>query len=144
VMTQREVGERLAAAPGSRTYGLTSVLTAFYAEPKISMRVSRRAFYPVPNVDSVVIDLVRRSPPGQVNADLFSRVARAAFSQRRKTLRNSLTAFIGSPEQAERALIDAGIEPDRRAETLTTWQFATLVRSIGSASGELQPPTDQG
>ena len=117
VMTQREAGERLAAGPGSKTYGHVSVVVAFYASADVVSPVSRKVFYPEPNVDSVLVRLVRRAPPPTDPKRLFA-LSRAAFSQRRKTLRSSLASLAGSPQKAEDALRAAGIAPTARPEEL--------------------------
>ena len=141
VMTQREVGERLAAGPGSRAYGRVSVMCAFHARTRIAMRVSRRAFYPVPNVDSVVVDMERRAQSPDVDRAALSAVVRAAFSQRRKSLRNSLAPLVGSPNAAERAVRDAGIDPGRRPESLSLADFVALALSLDtSGAGAGSPP----
>jgi len=129
VMTQREVGERLAAGVRSKAYGLTSVLVAYFAEAKVVARVSRKAFWPEPKVDSVIVRLVRRAPPA-VPSDVFFAVARAAFSQRRKMLRGSLRGIVESPELLEDALAKAGIAATIRAEELDLQGFATLAENV--------------
>jgi 16S rRNA (adenine1518-N6/adenine1519-N6)-dimethyltransferase len=129
VMTQREVGERLAAEPGTDAYGLTSVLVAFHASATVAGRVSRNAFFPVPNVDSVIVRIARRSEP-QVDQDLFYRVAKAAFGQRRKTLRSSLAAVAGSADEAESKIVEAGLDPKARPETLSLDDFVALTSSF--------------
>ena len=137
VMTQREVGERLAAPPGSKVYGATSVLTAFFAEAKVAAAVSRNAFWPVPNVDSVIIRIDRRTGSLPADAQTFSHVVKAAFGQRRKTLRNTLSALVGSAEAAEKLLASSGIDPSLRPESLNVDAFAELAR-------RLPLPTDAG
>ncbi|MDQ3986219.1 MAG: 16S rRNA (adenine(1518)-N(6)/adenine(1519)-N(6))-dimethyltransferase RsmA [Actinomycetota bacterium] len=117
VMTQKEVGERLLSAPGSRIYGQTSVLLAYFAEGELAGRISRRAFYPVPRVDSVVVRLSRRRTLPDVEWRPFSALVKAAFSQRRKTLRNSLSSAVGAA-RAEELLIGAGLDPNVRAEAV--------------------------
>ena len=131
VMTQREVGERLAAPPGDKVYGQSSVMAAYYAEVEVAARVSRNAFFPVPNVDSVIVSLTRRTPVDPVEAAGLRAVVRAAFQQRRKTLRNSLGVVAGSPIAAEGALRACGIGPDRRAEELGVEDFLRLAEAFG-------------
>jgi 16S rRNA (adenine1518-N6/adenine1519-N6)-dimethyltransferase len=133
VMTQREVGERLAADPGSKIYGLTTVLLAYFGRARIAARVSRQAFFPVPNVDSVIVSVKRHGPPA-VGRDVFYRVARAAFAQRRKTLRRCLVPLAGSLEAASAALSSAGIPPDARAEDVGFEGFATLAEYFESGA----------
>jgi 16S rRNA (adenine1518-N6/adenine1519-N6)-dimethyltransferase len=130
VMTQREVAERFAALPGSRVYGATSVLVRYFGTPAVVARVSRNAFYPVPNVDSAVVRIVRQAHDLPVEREDFFALVKAAFSQRRKTLRNALTSHAGSPFAAERALKRSGIDPRARAESLAVADFARLVREL--------------
>lgn len=130
VMTQREVGERLAASRGTKAYGATSVLVAFFGRATVEASISPNAFWPVPNVDSVVVRIVRRSEPDEVDQETFFRVVKAAFAQRRKTLRNALTSLTGSTDGAERLLEDSGIEGRRRAETLTPRSFIEIARRL--------------
>jgi 16S rRNA (adenine1518-N6/adenine1519-N6)-dimethyltransferase len=127
VMVQAEVAERLAAAPGSKAYGVPSVKAAWYAATRRAGAVPRAVFWPVPNVDSGLVRLVRRDPPPTTasRTDVFS-VVDAAFAQRRKTLRAALAGWAGSPAAAEAALRSAGIDPSARGETLDVSQFARL------------------
>lgn len=129
-MTQREVGERFASRPGSRTYGATSVLVGYFGVASVVAQVSRNAFYPVPNVDSVIVRIVRRTGAPNVDLEPFRAVVKAAFSQRRKMLRNTLTALAGSPGVAERALEDCGIDPRARAESLGVEEFVRLAQRL--------------
>ncbi|HEV3485068.1 MAG TPA: 16S rRNA (adenine(1518)-N(6)/adenine(1519)-N(6))-dimethyltransferase RsmA [Vicinamibacterales bacterium] len=126
VMTQREVGERLAATPGSKTYGLTSVLVGLRGRARTVAAVSRRAFYPVPDVDSVIVrfDRDERFAPGI--AAKVPAIARAAFGQRRKTLRNSLADLMGNVGAAEAVLERAGINPRARPEELHVEGFVKI------------------
>ena len=124
VMTQREAGERLAAAPGLKAYGHVSVVVAFYATASIAAPVSRKVFYPEPNVDSVLVRLVRREPPRADPGRVFS-LTRAAFSQRRKTLRSSLSGVAGA-ERLAHALRAAGIAPTARPEELGIEEWLAL------------------
>ncbi|HYZ46360.1 MAG TPA: 16S rRNA (adenine(1518)-N(6)/adenine(1519)-N(6))-dimethyltransferase RsmA [Actinomycetota bacterium] len=130
VMAQKEVGERLAAPVGSKVYGQVSVIVAFFAEAKVLMQVSRQAFYPVPNVDSVVVRITRREPPTEVDRTLLFEVVRTAFSQRRKTLRNSLGLAAGSPEAAEKVLTEAGVGPGERPERVDLGEFVRVARAL--------------
>lgn len=129
VMTQREAGERLVAGPGSKAYGHVSVVVAFYAAAAIAAPVSRRVFYPEPNVDSVLVRLVRREPPVADPARVFE-LTRAAFAQRRKTLRNSLAALCGEAGRAEDALRAVGIAPTARPEELGLEAWLALEREL--------------
>ena len=130
VMTQREVGERLAAPPGSKIYGLTSVLVAFYGSASLAGRISRNVFFPVPRVDSVLVRIERDESVERDIEAVFVEVARAAFGQRRKNLRNSLSA-IRPVDLVERALETAGIATDTRPETLGVSDFIKLARALG-------------
>lgn len=130
VMTQREVGERLAAAPGTKSYGATSVLVGFFATARVATTVSRSAFWPVPNVDSVIVRAQRREPFPDVDVSVLFSVVKAAFGQRRKTLRNALSAAVGSVEGAEDALSRAGIDPATRAGSLSLDGYVSLARRL--------------
>jgi 16S rRNA (adenine1518-N6/adenine1519-N6)-dimethyltransferase len=127
VMVQSEVADRLAAVPGSRTYGVPSVKAAWYAEVTRAGSVPRSVFWPVPNVDSGLVRLRRRPPPETTatREDVFA-VVDAAFAQRRKTLRAALARWAGSPAAAEGALRAAGIDPGLRGEALDVAAFARL------------------
>jgi 16S rRNA (adenine1518-N6/adenine1519-N6)-dimethyltransferase len=127
VMVQAEVAERLAAAPGSRTYGVPSVKARWYGDPRRAGSVSRTVFWPVPNVDSGLVALVRRDPPvaAASRGDVFA-VVDAAFAQRRKTLRAALAGWAGSPAAAEDVLRRAGVDPSARGEQLDVTDFARI------------------
>jgi 16S rRNA (adenine1518-N6/adenine1519-N6)-dimethyltransferase len=129
VMVQREVAERLVAAPGSAAYGAPSVKVAYYAEAKIVGMVPRAVFVPVPKVDSALVELVRRdTPPVDVpSRERLFQLVRAGFAHRRKMLRRTLRPVLG--EHAERALSDAGIDPRARAESLGLDEWAALARA---------------
>lgn len=131
LMFQKEVAERLVAAPGSKTYGILSVLVGIYTEPAIVFHVSPRCFYPRPKVESAVVRLdIRDKPLVDVRDDAFLlAVVRTAFSKRRKTLLNNLKASsrIGlRHETLLEVLHSLGIDPARRAETLAPEDFARL------------------
>ena len=128
VMTQREVGERLVSGPGSKTYGQVSVLVRYFAMASMVAKVSRRAFWPVPNVDSVLVRLVRRPPPSGANRELLFRLVKAAFAQRRKTLRNALVA--AGFDDVEGALSTVGLDAGVRAEDLELASFVSLVQVL--------------
>ena len=130
VMVQKEVGERLAARAGSKTYGQTSALVAFHAQAEIAASVSRRAFWPVPAVDSVIVRMLRRPQPEGVDPGAFVRVVRGAFSQRRKTLAAALASLYGSVESARAACRDAGVDPGARAEQLELPAFVELAQAL--------------
>ena len=128
VRVQLEVAQRLAAAPGSKIYGVPSLKAAWYADVRLVGTVPRTVFWPVPNVDSGLVRLERRDPPRDDvdRKDVFAAVD-AAFAQRRKTLRSSLASWAGSPAAAEEALRAAGIDPRQRGEQLTIGDFAAVV-----------------
>ncbi|MEO6791498.1 MAG: 16S rRNA (adenine(1518)-N(6)/adenine(1519)-N(6))-dimethyltransferase RsmA [Ornithinibacter sp.] len=127
VMVQLEVAERLAAPPGSRTYGVPSVKAAWYADVRLAGTVPRSVFWPVPNVDSGLVSLTRRQPPDTTadRAAVFSCID-AAFAQRRKTLRAALATWAGSAAAAEEALLAAGVDPRTRGEQLDVAAFAAI------------------
>lgn len=138
LMLQKEVAERVAAPPGSKTYGSLSVLTQMACEVRLAFSVPPGAFRPPPQVESAVLHLrVRPAPPVPVaNPARFRTVVRAAFAQRRKSLGNALAAGLGVGTQRARAAIaDAGIDPGRRAETLTLAEFARLADGLGDFGG---------
>lgn len=129
VMMQKEVGDRIAAEPGDRMSGAITYSVHYYSEVSKVVEVPRECFYPAPKVDSVVLRLdVRQAPSVETkNRDLMFKCVKAGFSQRRKTLLNSLSSMEGcSKETAATALDAAGIESSRRAETLTLEEFAKL------------------
>ena len=131
VMVQREVGERLVAGPGDPEYSGVSVRVAYFAEARVIRRVPPTVFWPRPNVESVLVSLVRRPPPVQVDQDALWRVVRLSFAQRRKTMRNAVIR-IGVPAgDAERVLEEVGIEPTARAEELGLEAFARLTTALG-------------
>ncbi|NRQ48267.1 16S rRNA (adenine(1518)-N(6)/adenine(1519)-N(6))-dimethyltransferase RsmA [Aeromicrobium stalagmiti] len=127
VMVQAEVAHRLAAGPGSKTYGVPSVKAAWYAEMRLSGSVGRNVFWPMPNVESSLVAWTRREPPGDEALRLRTfAVADAAFAQRRKTMRAALSVLAGSGAAAEEALVAADISPQARGEQLTVEDFARL------------------
>lgn len=128
VMVQKEVADRLAAGPGSKTYGVPSVKAAWFAEVSRDMIVPRGVFWPVPNVDSALVKFTSHDAPvapGVSRTDVFA-VIDAAFGMRRKTLRAALARWAGSPQQAEAVLNAAGVSPQARGETLTVQDFARI------------------
>jgi 16S rRNA (adenine1518-N6/adenine1519-N6)-dimethyltransferase len=133
LMLQREVAERIAADPGGKEYGFLSVLVQYFAVPRLEFTVPAGAFTPRPKVDSAVLTLAMRDHPEHVVADeeLFLRVIKAAFSQRRKTLRNSLSQ-LGRPREIMDAVrAETGIDLGRRAETLSVVEFGVLADFLG-------------
>jgi 16S rRNA (adenine1518-N6/adenine1519-N6)-dimethyltransferase len=132
VMVQREVGERLAAGPGTDAYGATSAKVAALAEARVLSGISRKVFLPEPHVDSVVIGLVRRQHPATIGLPwpLLDEVISAAFSQRRKTLRNSLRGLGLDADQVERLGLQAGVDLSLRAERLGVDAFAAMATAF--------------
>jgi 16S rRNA (adenine1518-N6/adenine1519-N6)-dimethyltransferase len=134
VMVQKEVAQRICAAPGSADYSAFSVFCRYYAEPEILFEVPPSCFLPQPKVTSAVLTLrVRTEPPCEIADEaMFFRVVRAAFAQRRKTLSNALAS--GFPERTKAALTDCivacGHAPTVRGETLSIPEFAALARAI--------------
>jgi 16S rRNA (adenine1518-N6/adenine1519-N6)-dimethyltransferase len=139
LMLQREVADRLAATPGGRAYGALSVFWQRWAEVTRLMIVPPAAFRPPPAVESAVVRATFRPAPSVpvANEDALTRVIRAAFGQRRKTLGNALRGGgLGSPERLAAALAGAGIDGRRRAETLSLEEFARLADALhGTAPG---------
>ncbi|HVM28625.1 MAG TPA: 16S rRNA (adenine(1518)-N(6)/adenine(1519)-N(6))-dimethyltransferase RsmA [Mycobacteriales bacterium] len=125
VMVQAEVADRLAAPPGSKTYGVPSVKAAWYADVRRAGSIGRTVFWPAPHVDSKLVAFTRRDPPPGDRAAVFA-VVDAAFAQRRKTLRAALAGWAGSPARAEERLRAAGIDPSARGEVLGVEDFARL------------------
>jgi len=127
VMVQAEVADRLAASPGSKVYGVPSVKARWYGDVRRAGAVPRSVFWPVPNVDSGLVALVRGTPPQTPASreEVFA-VVDAAFAQRRKTLRAALSGWAGSPARAEELLRAAGVDPQARGETLGVSQFAAI------------------
>ena len=131
VLVQAEVAHRLAASPGSKIYGIPSVKLAWYADSALAGNVGRNIFWPVPNVDSALVYFAKRAVPmGDESLRLATfAVADAAFGQRRKTLRQALAVWAGSPAEAERILLAAGISPQARGEELDVHQFVAIARA---------------
>lgn len=132
VMVQREVGQRWVARPGDPLYAGVSVRLALAVTARIDLTVPRSVFLPVPNVDSVMVRLQRRSDalPLEQRRQV-SEVVDAAFATRRKTLRNNLRSVYG--DAGEQALHDAGVDPSARAETLDVEAFVAVARALGGA-----------
>jgi len=135
LMVQKEVALRLIAPPGTKEYGVLSVLLGSCAQVRRLLEVGPANFYPRPKVDSLVIAISFGAAPAGVDFPMLHRVVDLAFRQRRKTLLNSLSAGgaigLGRPEAA-RVLAAAGIEPRLRAENLTTADFIRLTRAIAA------------
>jgi 16S rRNA (adenine1518-N6/adenine1519-N6)-dimethyltransferase len=135
-MVQREVGERLAAAPGSGAYGLPSVLAQLACDVRVVRRIPRGVFFPVPNVDSVLVGLQRRGPAA---APAVRALAAAGFAHRRKALPRSLAlapgAAPGVRDRARVALEAMGLPADVRAERLAPAQFQELAERLEGPGG---------
>jgi 16S rRNA (adenine1518-N6/adenine1519-N6)-dimethyltransferase len=130
VMVQAEVGERVAAGPGSKIYGSPSVKAAWYGEFSTAGKVSRQVFWPVPNVDSILVRFERHEQPGTEAERLATfELVDAAFGQRRKMLRQALASVLGDSATASATLEAAGIAPTARGEELTVTDFLALARA---------------
>ena len=131
VMVQSEVGERLAAKPGNKIYGVPSVKAAWYADVSIASSISRNVFWPVPNVDSVLVRFIRHQHfnDEQLRLRTFD-VVDAAFGQRRKTLRSALSSLCGSSKMAETVLATAGVDAGLRGEQLDLDAFIRIAAAI--------------
>jgi 16S rRNA (adenine1518-N6/adenine1519-N6)-dimethyltransferase len=132
LMFQREVGERLCAQPCSRDYGILSVLCQLWYDIQTVTLVRPGAFNPPPKIDSVVLSFQPLPQPrvDPVDERLFKRVVKGAFTQRRKTLRNSLLAAGFPVDRVDSALLSSGILPNRRGESLSLEEFSALTRSF--------------
>jgi 16S rRNA (adenine1518-N6/adenine1519-N6)-dimethyltransferase len=130
VMVQAEVGERLAAPPGSKTYGTPSVMAAWYGPWRLAGTVSRQVFWPVPGVDSVLVAFTRDPEPRGTEAERRRtfEIVDAAFGQRRKMLRQALSSTLGGSAAASAVLEAAGIDPTLRGEQLTIDDFVAVAR----------------
>ncbi len=134
VMVQKEVAERMLAAPGSKDYGVLSLAVQYYAEGSLVMKVPRTVFLPAPKVDSAVVRLLPRPPKVSAPRKELFQVIRAAFQQRRKTLRNALKALtvewgLGL-EQLDGALARCGLEPGVRGERLSLEEYSQLTEEL--------------
>jgi len=135
VMVQAEVADRLAAPPGSRTYGVPSVKTAWYAEVSRVGAVPATVFWPVPNVESGLVAIRRRPAPAtSATREQVFAVVDAAFAQRRKMLRSALAGLAGSSAAAEAAIIAAGLDPKDRGERLSVADFARIAEQLPLAA----------
>jgi len=126
---QKEVAQRIVANPGTKDYGVLSLAVQYHADPEIKFIIPAGAFRPVPKVDSAVIHIHIRKTPKVIVADeaLLFKIIRAGFSQRRKTLSNALKPLMPDIKDV---LIDTGIDPGRRGETLSMDEFAILAAHI--------------
>jgi len=134
VMVQKEVADRLVAAPGSRVYGVPSVKARWYCDVEPAGNIGTTVFWPAPHVESGLVRMTRREEPAsRVGREAVFAVVDAAFSQRRKTLRAALAGFAGGAPIAERALTNAGIDPSARGEQLDVAEFARLADALAIA-----------
>ncbi|KAA9051265.1 16S rRNA (adenine(1518)-N(6)/adenine(1519)-N(6))-dimethyltransferase RsmA [Streptococcus agalactiae] len=136
VMMQKEVADRISAMPNTKAYGSLSIAVQYYMTAKVSFIVPRTVFVPAPNVDSVILKMVRRDQPvvSVQDEDFFFRVSKVAFVHRRKTLWNNLTSHFGKSEDTkaklEKALEIAKIKPSIRGEALSIPDFASLADAL--------------
>lgn len=138
VMVQLEVAQRLSAGPGSRTYGVPSAKARWFGDVRLAGRVGRTVFWPVPNVDSGLVQIISGPPPrADVDrAEVFA-VVDAAFAQRRKMLRSALAAWAGDTARAQTLLERAGLPPTARGEQLDIGHFAALA-AVRAASPDAE------
>lgn len=133
-LVQKEVGERLAASPGSKAYGALSLAAQYYADVDVAFNVPATVFMPKPNVDSVVVTLSRKKeagPENKTDKKTFMELVRAGFANRRKTLINSLKTNTQYPQEMLLAMLEkAGIDPKIRAEKLTAADFARMADAL--------------
>jgi 16S rRNA (adenine1518-N6/adenine1519-N6)-dimethyltransferase len=130
VMVQAEVGQRLAATPGSKIYGSPSAKAAWYGDFRLAGSVSRQVFWPVPNVDSILVAFDRHEQPGTEDERLATfALIDAAFQQRRKMLRQALSVVLGDSAAASARIEAAGLAPTARGEELTVLDFLKIART---------------
>jgi len=133
IMVQKEVAQRMKAGPGSKAYGALSVAVQYYCRVGPLVPAPKEVFVPVPKVDSAVLrlDLRKEKPAGLLDEGMFFACVKAGFGQRRKTLANSLTGVKGLSKEAIRSILqEAGIDPGRRAETLSIEEFSKIANQI--------------
>ena len=131
VLVQAEVAHRLAALPGSKVYGVPSAKLAWYAQANLAGNIGRNIFWPAPNVDSALVYFVKREVPlgsEELRLETFA-VIDNAFSQRRKTLRQALASWAGTPTLAEEILVKAGVDPTKRGEALAILDFVAIAKA---------------
>jgi len=130
VMVQDEVADRLAAGPGSKTYGVPSVKAAWYSQMRKAGVIGMNVFWPAPKIHSGLVAFTRREPPATTatREQVFA-VVDAAFAQRRKTLRAALAGWAGGAPQAERCLVAAGVDPTARGEVIDIGAFARIAEA---------------
>jgi 16S rRNA (adenine1518-N6/adenine1519-N6)-dimethyltransferase len=126
-MLQKEVVERICAQPGTKSYGRLSIMIQYYCEAELLFIVPPEAFDPIPKVDSAIIYLKPLAKPrgGDSDVSVLNKLVTAAFSQRRKTLSNTLKNIVSSEQ-----ILAVGLQPEQRAETVTIEQFVALANSV--------------
>ena len=129
LMFQQEVAQRITATPDTSAYGRLAVLAQWRSNAKLAMKVHRSAFTPPPKVMSAIVHVTPAQMPEGISARMLERVTEAAFGQRRKMLRQSLKALPGAVD----ALETLGIDPARRAETLTVDEFVAIARTLSGS-----------
>ncbi len=133
VMVQAEVAERLVARPGGKIYGIPSVKLAWFADSAWAGSVSASVFWPVPNVESGLVSIIRRpAPESPATREQVFAVVDAAFAQRRKMLRSALAGTIGSSAAATEVLLAAGVDPQARGEVLDVADFTRIAEQIAA------------
>lgn len=134
VMVQKEAAQRLCATPGTREVGAISIAVRYFSEPKVLFQVSRGSFLPSPDVDSAVIRLdIHETPAVEADCKTFFKVVRGAFSMRRKTILNCLSAGLSLPKATVSELLErAGVPKSARAEQLSMEQFASITNELQS------------
>ena len=141
VMMQREVADRISAAPGTKAYGSLTIAVQYYMEAKLAFIVPKTVFVPQPNVDSAILKLTRRPTPAVAVTDeqAFFRLTKAAFQLRRKTLWNNLLHAYGKDDATKawltKSLEEADIDPKRRGETLSLAEFSALSNALEANRG---------
>lgn len=134
VMIQKEVADRMAAKPNTKSYGSLTIALQYYTEAEVVMTVPKTVFMPQPNVDSAILRLtLRDTPPVEVEDEaFFFSVVKASFAQRRKTLQNNLKSYFSDydKETIQAVLEKADIEPNRRGESLDIREFARLANTF--------------
>ena len=145
IMVQKEVAQRFQAAPGTKEYGAVTVALNYYGQVSLAFIVSRHLFTPQPEVDSAVIDIriYDQKPYTAQDPDMFRRLIKAAFSQRRKTLHNAIKTAGIQPENMAQALKDCDIDPNRRGETLSVAEFVALANRVTDLIHETKDASDQ-
>ena len=128
VMVQLEVGERFAASPKSKAYGIPSVKAQYWAETKVLGKVSPNVFLPVPKVDSAILQIIRKPSPSEVNYENFSRLIQTAFQHRRKMIRKSLNTLVPLANFSI-----AELSPQARPEELSVTDWVKLAKTLDTA-----------